>query len=340
MRSRSLGSSSWPKSHGVSRSDHGTPRLLVGADQHAPALLAHVDLALEVDRRAASPSADAATSGISSVMRYWCSIASIGSSRPTMRPTSRAHRPPALTTCSAWMVPLSVTTSHDAVGARREVGDARVAVDLGALPLRAAWHRRAVTPARIDMAFERVVERADEMPFVHQREEFARPRRPRPCRVPCRDSGRARMTIFSQSMRSGVPASIDAAGDVHAAGLARDVLDLLVELDRVLLQLGDVGIAVDRVHAARGVPGRARGQLARARSARRRSSPPWSGDRARWRRRRRRRSPRPGHGISWRVGFMGWVLQSCCSEYLIQEGARALLLRIAEEALRAAHLRR
>src|SRR5260370_34209494 len=48
---------------------------------------------------------------------------------------------------------------------------------------------------------------------------------------------------------------------MNAAGLPRDLLDLLVEVDRVLLQLGDIGIAVDRVHATGGVPGRARGQL-------------------------------------------------------------------------------
>ena len=30
-----------------------------------------------------------------------CSMASTGSSMPTMRPTSRAHSPPQLTTCSA-----------------------------------------------------------------------------------------------------------------------------------------------------------------------------------------------------------------------------------------------
>ena len=48
----------------------------------------------------------------------------------------------------------------------------------------------------------------------------------------------------------------DAAGDVHAAGLAGNRFDLLVEIDRVLLQLGDVGIAVDGVHAAGRMPGR------------------------------------------------------------------------------------
>src|SRR6202030_2678770 len=49
--------------------------------------------------------------------------------------------------------------------------------------------------------------------------------------------------------------------EMDAAGLAGDLLDLLVEIDGVLLQLRDVGVAVDRVHAAGGMPGRARGQL-------------------------------------------------------------------------------
>ena len=83
----------------------------------------------------------------------------------------------------------------------------------------------------------------------------------------------------------------DAAGDVHAAGLPGDLLDLLVELDGVLLQLGDIRIAVHGVHAARRVPGRARGRVPRARPAAHPSSRPWSGDTARWRRPRRRRSP-------------------------------------------------
>ena len=53
----------------------------------------------------------------------------------------------------------------------------------------------------------------------------------------------------------------DAAGDVDAAVLARDLFDLLVQLDRVLLQLGDVRVAVERVHATGRVPGGAGGEL-------------------------------------------------------------------------------
>jgi hypothetical protein len=46
-----------------------------------------------------------------------------------------------------------------------------------------------------------------------------------------------------------------AAGQVQAAGLAGDLFQFLVEIDRVGLQLGDVGVAVERVEAAGGVPG-------------------------------------------------------------------------------------
>ena len=52
-----------------------------------------------------------------------------------------------------------------------------------------------------------------------------------------------------------------AADQMDAAGLAGDRLDLLVQPDGVVLQLGDVGVAVEGVHAAGGVPGRPRGQL-------------------------------------------------------------------------------
>ena len=46
-----------------------------------------------------------------------------------------------------------------------------------------------------------------------------------------------------------------AAGQVQARGLAREFLDLLVQIDGVLLQLGDVRVAIDGVHTARGMPG-------------------------------------------------------------------------------------
>src|SRR4029078_7936996 len=53
----------------------------------------------------------------------------------------------------------------------------------------------------------------------------------------------------------------EAAGAMEAAGLAGDLLELVIEGDRVAWQLLHVGIAVERVEAARRVPGRARCQL-------------------------------------------------------------------------------
>ncbi len=49
---------------------------------------------------------------------------------------------------------------------------------------------------------------------------------------------------------------------MQAAGLARERLDLPVQVDGVLLQARDVRLAVEGVHAAGGVPGGAGGQLA------------------------------------------------------------------------------
>jgi hypothetical protein len=51
------------------------------------------------------------------------------------------------------------------------------------------------------------------------------------------------------------------AGEVDTAGLAGDPLQLLIEADGVLLELRDIGIAVQRMHPAGRMPGRARGQL-------------------------------------------------------------------------------
>ena len=51
-------------------------------------------------------------------------------------------------------------------------------------------------------------------------------------------------------MRSGVSASITPPVMCIEASIP-DSFDLLVQRDRVLLELGDVGVAVERVHAAR-----------------------------------------------------------------------------------------
>ena len=59
----------------------------------------------------------------------------------------------------------------------------------------------------------------------------------------------------------GVVGEHDLAGEVDAARLTGALLEVLVELDRVALEGGDVGVAVDRVHAAGGVPCGAGGEV-------------------------------------------------------------------------------
>ena len=58
-------------------------------------------------------------------------MASTGSSMPTIRPTSRAHRPPALTTCSVDRV-AALEAHVPRPSAAAPADDRRVLVDLGA----------------------------------------------------------------------------------------------------------------------------------------------------------------------------------------------------------------
>ena len=110
------------------------------------------------------------------------------------------------------------------------------------------------------MALDWIPHGADEICFIHQREHRLR-------------FGRGYQFGFHAeitALRVGEPQEIhalrgvghhDAAGQMQAAGLAGKLLDLLVELDRVGLQFRDVGVAVQRMETAGGVPGRARCQL-------------------------------------------------------------------------------
>ena len=146
-----------------------------------------------------------------------------------------------------------------AVAALLAVDDARLAHDLGAADL--GRLRVGVRDAvRVDVALDRVVHRADEVLLLEQREQLLGLGDRDQLEVHA-EVAAARLGHLQPVEALGRAGEHDAAGDVHAAGLAGDLLDLLVELDRVLLQLRDVRVAVDRVHAARRVPGRARGQL-------------------------------------------------------------------------------
>ncbi len=134
------------------------------------------------------------------------------------------------------------------------VDDAVLAHDLGACELRGLGVR-VRHAVRIDVAFDRIVDRAEKVLLVEQRIQLLRFRRRYQLQVHA-EIAAARHGHAQPVDPLGRAGQHQAAGDVHAARNAGNRFDLLVQLDRVLLQLGDVRIAVDGVHAARRVPGR------------------------------------------------------------------------------------
>jgi hypothetical protein len=144
-----------PKSHGVSRGDHGHARLFVRAHEHRAAFLADVDLAREIERhRHLVPGLRDVRRDLRHVLGDEVVVlhGETGSSIPTIRPTSRAHSPPALTTCSVWIdSPFSRRTSQVASGRCDRPDDRRALMDLGA-ELLSALDVRAGDPGRVDVA--------------------------------------------------------------------------------------------------------------------------------------------------------------------------------------------
>src|SRR5262245_33589361 len=112
---------------------------------------------------------------------------------------------------------------------------------------------------RVEMSLERVPHGADELLLVQQgktilgllhRNEFRGD-----AKIPI-----ARMRHFQPVETLPRGDQHDAARKMHTCRLARDGLDLTVEIDRILLQLRHIRIAVERVETPSRMPGRARRQ--------------------------------------------------------------------------------
>ena len=119
---------------------------------------------------------------------------------------------------------------------------------------------RVRNTVRIHVTFDGVVHGTGEMPLFHQGKE--------PRRLVDRDDFKVHAEIAAARLRHLQPVQPllragehDAPGDMHAAGLAGNPFYFLVELDCVLLQLGDIRITIDGVHASCGVPSGARRQF-------------------------------------------------------------------------------
>src|SRR5579862_4279044 len=231
---------------------------LIGAEQHPAALLTGVDLAFEVD--------NVQLLLLSFELRevFGDEVLVLHRQHGQLQPhhtTDFAGPEPA---CVHDVLGVHVARFRDhvpgAIAARFEVDDARLTHDLGAPDLRGLGVRLRHA-VRIDVSLDGIEQRADEVALVHEGEE--------PCRLIDRDDLEVHAEIAAACLRHPQPVETVAGArehettrDVHSARLAGDLLELLVEVDGVLLQLGDVRVAVDRVHAAGGVPGRAAGELA------------------------------------------------------------------------------
>ena len=146
-----------------------------------------------------------------------------------------------------------------AVGTLAEVRHAGLAVDL-----RTTLAGRSGVgvghPRGVDVAFVGVVEHTDIVLRVHDRQHARRLLQIDELGVETEVTATAAggLEVVEPVLRVG---EHEAAGEVDAAGLPGDFLDLLVDLEGVVLELGDVGVGVERMHAARRMPGGAGGEL-------------------------------------------------------------------------------
>ena len=236
--------------------------LFIGAHQHAVAFLADIDLAVEIDAMhqflAGRP---VEVDDLGHVL---------GDQVHVLHGENRQFQPdhaPDFTRPEAGGIDdmlganLALVGDHPpgAVLKLDEILDLGVQLDLGAVLLRRPGIGMGGAVG-IEMALMRIENRADELVGIEQRHHLMR--------LAGGDQHRLAAGIFALGEQRFHPVEALAGGRQHQARghvqadiLAGIVLDLLVEVDGVFLQLGDVRIAVDGVHAAGGMPGRAGGQF-------------------------------------------------------------------------------
>ncbi len=147
-----------------------------------------------------------------------------------------------------------------AVGSRFERADPVLPVHLGA-GLAGTDRVRVGDTGRIDVALDRIPHRAEEVLRVEQREQLLGFLRRDQLELVHAEVA----TTGDGHLQPVHPVAVRGEGDparqVDRTVLARPLLDLLVQLHGVLLELGDVRVAVERVHAAGRVPCGACGEL-------------------------------------------------------------------------------
>ncbi len=146
-----------------------------------------------------------------------------------------------------------------AVGARLQLGDAGLEIDLGAGDPR-RFGIGMGRAGRIEIAVGRIQHGADEILLLEQRQQllgfFGGQQFGFEAEIAGAAMGHLQPFHALRRISQHQP-----AGAVQAAGLAGDLLQLVIEADGIALELGDIRIAVQGVEAAGGMPGRAGGEL-------------------------------------------------------------------------------
>ncbi len=235
------------------------PSGLIGADQDPAALLAHIDLARVVGGVDELP---VAALELRNVLGDEVVMLHGEHRQLDADHVSDLARPEARTVDDMLGVDRALV-GHDVpatVMTRREREHAREPLG-GGSELARRLHIGVRRAGRIAVAAVRAPQRADEMTRIN--EGIERPRlleRDHPRLHP--EVAGARADELQAVELAGRRREHQAAVRVQPAGLARDGLDLAIQIDGVLLQPRDVGLAVEGVHAAGRVPGRAGGELA------------------------------------------------------------------------------
>ena len=242
----------------------GAPRhagAFIGAEHHAGTLLAHVDLGLEVDDVGQLV---AALLVVGNHLRHLVGdeIHVLHGQHGKLDPHHAANlaRPEAAAVHHMLGVDVALVGDHvpGAVGAVLQLLDLGVLVDLGTadagrlgIGMRGAFG--------VEVAVGRVDHGADEILLLQKRMHLLGFRHGDDLglKTEIARAGMRHLQPFHAFMGVGED---QAARAVQPAGLARDLLELVIKRDCVALQLGHVRIAVQRVEAARRMPGGSRGE--------------------------------------------------------------------------------
>ena len=237
----------------------GLAGLLVGAHEHAAAFLAQVELAVEVDGVQHLLAGRAVDLGdLGHVLGDEVHV--LHREHRMLAADHVAHLARPETACVDHMLGVDLAAVGDhAPGA---VGVLDQLLDLGeALDVRAELARGLGVglrgAGRVEMAVDHRFERTDEAGGVEQRHQLVRTLGGDDLGVDAEVAALGDRVLEPVEARFG-GRQHHAAREVQPRGLARQLLDLLIKVDRVLLELGDVRIAVDRVHASGRMPGRPR----------------------------------------------------------------------------------